>query len=92
MEYETFDNVAASWPRFIEEVYNAPALGYKIHSSLKRNTPGRWQFERPHTCPLRGIHSVGPKLAGLPRHVRARIELLAERESASISGMTRLAL
>jgi putative transposase len=44
MEYETFDDVAASLPRFIEDVFN-------VLLSLKRNTPGRSPFERRHICP-----------------------------------------
>src|SRR5262245_48804486 len=29
----------------------------KAPSTLKRNTPGRWPIEQPHTCPPRGVHS-----------------------------------
>src|SRR5262249_5470287 len=29
----------------------------KAPSTLKRNTPGRWPIEQPHTCPPQGVHS-----------------------------------
>src|SRR5215467_3718086 len=35
----------------------------KAPSTLKRNTPGRWPIEQPHTCPPQGVHSsVGAKM------------------------------
>jgi putative transposase len=39
MEYDTFEDVAASLPRFIEEVYNSKRLGYR--------SPAK--FEEEHT-------------------------------------------
>src|SRR5262245_54931218 len=30
----------------------------KAPSTLKRNTPGRWPIEQPHTCPPQGVHSI----------------------------------
>src|SRR5262249_16606869 len=30
----------------------------KAPSTLKRNTPGRWPIEQPHTCPPQGVHST----------------------------------
>src|SRR5262249_47726700 len=32
----------------------------KAPSTLKRNTPGRWPIEQPHTCPPQGVHSTWP--------------------------------
>jgi hypothetical protein len=52
MEYETFGDVAASLPRFIEDVYNVPSVATrrsdtKVLLNLKRNTPGRSPIQRP---------------------------------------------
>jgi transposase InsO family protein len=55
MEYETFGDVAASLPRFIERATRRSDT--KVLSNLKRNTPGRLPIERHHACPPQGVHS-----------------------------------
>src|SRR5215831_427380 len=36
----------------------------KAPSTLKRNTPGRWPIEQPHTCPPQGVHSMFWNIVG----------------------------
>src|SRR5262249_658351 len=43
----------------------------KAPSTLKRNTPGRWPIEQPHTCPPQGVHSTPPTVFSQPKGTQA---------------------
>src|SRR5262249_21433988 len=61
MEYEAFDDIAplcrASSKTSIMPSVATRRWDTKAPSTLKRNTPGRWPIEQPHTCPPQGVHS-----------------------------------
>ena len=46
----------------------------KTLSSSKRNTPGRWPFERLHTCPPAGVHFISASnIAARPGRTSLRV-------------------
>ncbi len=74
-EYETFEDVVARLPYFIDEVYNRKrlhsALGYRSPNDFEKllvNQETRWVTppDSPNlTCPIIGVQSIGLELGSL---------------------------
>jgi len=54
MEYDTFEDVAASLPRFIDASGSTPRLDTGAPLGSKRSTPGRWSNPQPDPVYSRG--------------------------------------
>src|SRR5215813_9660158 len=58
----------------------------KAPSTLKRNTPGRWPIEQPHTCPPQGVHSIARQGRALNAELRGHGESDKPLQEYSIEG------
>ena len=58
MAFETFDDIIAHLPRFIDNIYTQiGCIQHSVisaHNSLKSNTSGRWSKQQPDPVRLKG--------------------------------------